>query len=297
MSANAASLYGKQYASTVQLLLQQKGSRLRKAVMVGSHKGDQASPVDQVGAIEMQQVLSRFGAIGRVDAAVARRWCSPSDFDLPQFMDSFDELKIFSDPKGQYVQNAIHAAGRQMDRLIIDAFFDNALTGVSGSTSVSFSTDGGNQIAVNYGASGNVGLTVAKLREAKRILMAANVDLDSDPAFCGINAKAHDSLLGEIQVQSLDYNERPTLVEGRVMRFMGFDFIHTELFENNATPYRRIPVWVKSGMHLGIWNEPQVDVSERKDLTSIPWQAYLKMSMGATRLEGAKVVEILCNEA
>lgn len=295
MSANAASLYGKQYASTVSLLLQQKGSRLRQGVMVGSHKGDQASPVDQVGAVEMQQVLSRFGAIGRTDAAVARRWVSPSDFELNQLMDNFDQLKILSDPKGQYVQNAVYAAGRQMDRLIIDAFFDNALTGVSGSTSVSFSTDGGTQVAVNQGASGNTGLTVAKLRKARQVLMAANVDPD-EQLFCGINSLAHDSLLGEIQVQSLDYNERPTLVEGRVMRFMGFDFIHSELFENNATPYRRIPAWAKSGMHLGIWMEPQVDVSERKDLTSIPWQAYLKMSMGATRIEGAKIVEILCAE-
>lgn len=296
MSANAATLYGKQYASTVQLLLQQKGSRLRKGVMVGSHKGDQASPVDQVGVIEMQQVLSRFGAIGRTDAPLARRWVNPSDWDLNQLMDSFDELKILLDPKGKYVENAVAAAGRQMDRLIIHAFFDNASTGTTGSGSTSFSSDGGGSVAVDFGASGNVGMTVAKLRDAKRQLMAANVDVDSEELFCGINAKAHDSLLGEIQVTSMDFNERPTLVDGRVMRFMGFSFIHTELFEVNGSSQRLLPAWAKSGMHLGVWEDVKVKVSERDDLTSIPWQAYLKMSMGATRLEGAKVVQIICAE-
>jgi hypothetical protein len=47
-------------------------------------------------------------------------------------------------------------------------------------------------------------------------------------------------------------------------------------------------------MYLGLWNDMEVDISQRKDLSSLPWQAYLKMSAGATRLEEGKIVEIKC---
>ena len=297
MSQNAPQLFGKEYSSTVMLLLQQRGSRLRKGVMSGTHVGDQASPVDQIGSVSMQQVTSRFGAIGRVDAALSRRWVNPTDFDLPQLFDKFDELKIFSDPKSKYVLNAVYAAGRTMDELIIEAFFGTATTGTTGSGSTSFSADGGITIAVDEGASGNTGLTVAKLRAAKKSLMAAEVDFDNDSLWCGINAEAHDSLLQEMQVVSTDFNEKPVLVDGKIMRFMGFNFIHTELYGVDGSSFRRLPAWAQSGMHLGIWDDIQTDISQRKDLTSLPWQAYLKMSLGATRIEGEKIIEILADES
>ena len=87
MSLNLPSHYVMQFASTLQVLLQQKGSKLRDRVTVGNYTGKQASPVDQVGAISMQPVVNRFAAMGRVDAPVDRRWVFPSDFDLPQLID------------------------------------------------------------------------------------------------------------------------------------------------------------------------------------------------------------------
>lgn len=295
MSANAPDLYGKQYASTVMLLLQQKGSRLRGTVMEGSHKGDQASPVDQVGAVEMQPVTTRFGAINRVDPPLARRWASPQDHDLAQLMDSFDDLKLLTDPKSKYVLNAMYAAGRKMDDVILEAMFGNALTGTTGSSSVAFAADGGSTVDVDAGASSDIGLTVYKLRQARRILMAAEVDIENDPLYVAVTARQHDNLLAQAQIISTDFNEKPVLVDGKIERFLGFNFVHTERIDVDGNADERIPAWAKSGMHLGIWQDMVSKVSQRDDLTSLPWQAYLKLSIGATRLEGAKVVEILCD--
>lgn len=297
MSVNYPDLFGRQYATAVELLLQQRGSRLRMAVTEGSYKGDQASPVDQIGSVAMQQVTSRFGAINRVDSALSRRWVLPSDWDLAQLVDSYDELKTLSDPKSKYVMNAMFAAGRKIDELIIDAFFDDAVTGTNGGSTTTASADNVGSVAVNFGASSNTNLTVAKLRDARRQLMAAEVDLDFDRLYCVVTASQHDSLLGEAQVVSTDFNEKPVLKEGRIERFMGFDFIHTELLNVDGNSYRRVPCFAKSGMHLGVWANTQTKVSERDDLSGIPWQAYLKMSMGATRIEGEKIVEIKCAES
>jgi hypothetical protein len=294
MSANIPSLYAQQYATNIQLLLQQKDSRLKNFSNQGSHVGEQASPVDQIEKIEMQAAGARFAPIGRVDAGVDRRWVLPNNYDLNQLLDSFDELRLLTDPKSSYVANAVAAANRQIDREIINAFFDDAKTGKTGSSTTSFLS--ANQIAATMGAASATGLNVKKLREAKKILMSYNVDLESEQIFCAVTAKQHDDLLAEAQVVSTDFNDKPVLVEGKVMRFMGINFIHTELLETDGSSYRRLPVWVKSGIHLGQWGSIYTDVDQRKDLVAHPWQAYMKMTIGATRLDEEKVIEIKCAE-
>ena len=126
--------------------------------------------------------------------------------------------------------------------------------------------------------------------------MAAEVDLDVDPITCVVTAKQHDNLLAEAQVISLDFNDKPVLVEGRITRFLGMNFVHTELLNVNGSSHRRVPVFARSGMHLGLWNDIQTDLDQRKDLKSHPFQAYVLMSMGATRLEEEKIVELICAE-
>ena len=292
MSINLTTHYVQQYSTNIQLLLQQQGSKLRNAVTVGSYTGKQASPVDQIGKIEMQAVTSRFGAMGRIDAQTDRRWVFPSDFDLPQWIDSFDKLRMITDPKSSYVQNAVMAAGRQFDRLICTAFTGTAKTGESGSTSTIFTAANEVDVAVGGAASK---LNVAKLREAKRLMMANHIDFDMEEAYVGITAADHDALLGEIQVVSADFNGgAAVLKDGKIMEFMGFRFIHCELIETMlaGTNEVTLPVWVKSGMHLGVWNDIQNSVDQRADLQGRPWQLYTSMTAGATRLEENKVYAI-----
>jgi len=293
MSINLPTHYVQQYANTISLLLQQKNSRFESAVTTGSYIGKQASPVDQIGAIDMLPVTTRFAPMGRVDAALDRRWVSPSDFELPQLIDSFDKLRLLNDPSSAYLQNAIQAANRKKDDLIYAAFFGTAKTGEVGGTSTAF---GATQfVSVNTGGTAS-NLNVAKLRAGKRILMANEVDFDEDEVYCAISSVEHDSLLNEIQVVSTDFNDKPILTEGRVTRFLGINFIVSERMttatDDAAGTSRQIPMWAKSGMHLGTWNDMQTDITQRRDLSGMPWQAYLAMSMGATRLEEKKIVRI-----
>lgn len=293
MSINLPTHYVQQYANTISLLLQQKNSRFESAVTTGSYIGKQASPVDQIGAIDMLPVTTRFAPMGRVDAALDRRWVSPSDFELPQLIDSLDKLRLLNDPSSVYLQNAIQAANRKKDDLIYAAFFGTAKTGEVGGTSTAF---GATQfVSVNTGGTAS-NLNVAKLRAGKRILMANEVDFDEDEVYCAISSVEHDSLLNEIQVVSTDFNDKPILTEGRVTRFLGINFIVSERMttatDDAAGTSRQIPMWAKSGMHLGTWNDMQTDITQRRDLSGMPWQAYLAMSMGATRLEEKKIVRI-----
>lgn len=299
MSINLANLYAVEYSTNVSLLLQQKGSRLRGTVMSGTHTGKQASPVDQVGAIEAQPVTSRFAPMGRVDAAVDRRWVVPTDFDLPQLVDTFDKLRLFSDPESVYTQNAVYAFGRKIDDIIIGGLFNNNMTGIDGTTSTPFLSS--NVVGVNTGGSAS-SLNVAKLRAAKKLLMSYEVDFDNDPVYCPITSVEHDALLNEIQIISSDFNsvDRPVLVEGKVTRFLGINFLHCERLTNfrgtddqsgTSTP---IPVYPRSGVHLGIWGDVTANPSQRNDIQGEPYQIYAKGTFGATRTEEKKVVKIWC---
>lgn len=297
MADNIPTWYVQQYSTNVQLLLQQRGSRLRSAVMSGTHVGSQASPVDQISAVAANKVTSRFAPMPRTDALLDRRWAFPVDYDLNQIVDNFDKLRLLTDPTSHYVTNAMYALGRAMDQEIIAAFTGTAYTGVTGGTSTAFAT--ANVINVGTGASAATNLTVAKLRAAKKILMQNEVDLDADPIFCAITAKEHDNLLAEVQVIDGDYNGgKPVLEEGRISRFLGINFIHTELLltgtDDLSSTSNLIPMWAKSGMYLGLWNDIQTDVSQRKDIQGLPYQAYAKGTFGAARLDEKRVIKIWC---
>lgn len=228
----------------------------------------------------------------RVDADVARRWVFPSDFDLPQLVDKFDKLRLLTDPESQYVTNAMYAAGRKMDTLIIQAFQAAAKTGVSGATSTSFTA--ANEIDVAVGGA-NSRLNVAKLHAVKELIRSKFIDPDEDPVYVGITAKDESALLKEIQINNRDYNgDAPVLTQGKLTRFLGLNFVYCELIETVAagTNEVNIPVWARSGMHLGIWNDVKTSISIRNDLQGEPWQAYVYMTMGSTRLDEDKVFNI-----
>lgn len=293
MSDQIPTHYAQQYADSINLLLQQKGSRLADTVTPKSITGAKAAvPVDQIGKVEATQRTTRYPSLVPADTPTDRPWVYPSDWDWNDMIDSIDKLRTLNDPQSSYVQNGTYAMGRVKDRLILAACFADRKTGEAGATTTSFPA--ANQVAVNFGAAGNVGLTVAKMREAKRLLMAYEVDIETDPLTMPVKAKQHDNLLAEIQVISLDFNEKPVMMEGKITRFLGINLKHTELLNADASGYDRVPVYAKSGITLATWNDISTDVSRRNDLAGLPIQVYVYGTFGATRMEENRVIEIKC---
>lgn len=298
MSVNIPNWYVNQYNQNIQMLVQQKISRFRACVGSGNYVGQMASPVDQIGTVEMSDVTSRFSPMSRVDAATDRRWVAPLDADLPQLIDTFDKLKILTDPNGIYVTNSVAAANRKFDDRIGNAFFASAMTGVQGATATTF--DSTNQVVgVNIGGTAS-GLNVAKLERGRRILMSNEVALEDEQIYIAITAIDHESLMNEIQVISSDFNDKIAYDENGIIKYWrGFHFVHSERSwltgvstDDQSGSSRQLPMWVKSGMHLGIWNDIETSIDVRADLQGRPWQAYTKMSANATRTEEKKVVKI-----
>jgi subtilisin family serine protease len=294
MSFNVTTHFVQQYTTNVQMLLQQKGSKLRNTVSVGSYTGKAAKAVEQIGPVNAQKRTIRHADTPLISTPADARWVFPNDYEWADLIDDQDKLRMLIDPQSAYAQNGAYALGRAMDDEIVTAFFGTSKTGENGSTDTAFAT-ATQEVGQAVGSTGATGLNIAKLREAKRILMANEVDIDNEQLFVVITAQQHDDLLNEAQAISLDYNTRPVLVDGKITAFMGFNFVHCERLPVDGSSYRRVPAYAKSGVHLGMWNDINTQISMRDD-KGYATQVYVKGTFGATRTEEKKVVEIKCAE-
>lgn len=281
------------YKTTVQFLLQQQGSRFRAAVTEDSYRGQQGKSVEQFGSATAQVRTSRNSDTPVLTLQQDARWVFPTDYEWGALIDDQDKLRMIIDPVSPTAQAAAFAMQRAQDDVIINAFFATAFTGQFGTTSETFDTT--NYKVANTVGGTSSGLNVAKLQSAMKALIKANKGELREPAYCAISSEEHDALLKEIQVVNKDYNGGSAVLEdGRVKRFMGFEFILTERLNLDSTStYRLCPAWVKSGMHFGVWEDIVAEVTKRAD-KSYSTQVYTRMTIGSTRLQQGKVIQLEC---
>ena len=285
-----------QYRSNIELLTQQKGSRLRGAVRVEMQNAE-FDFYDRIGATDAVEITGRHQDTPLVQTPHDRRRVGLRDFDWADLIDRQDRLKMLADPTGPYAMNAALAMGRKMDDVIIAAAFGVAQTGKSGTTQVNFPTST-NQIAVNYvesGSAANSAITIGKLRQAKEILDSEENDPDEE-RFLALSAHDVHALLRTTEATSADYNTVKALVEGKLDTFMGFKFIRTERLQKDSNGYNRCIAWVKSKLLLAVSQDIAVDIGPRRDKRN-SLQVYVSMGIGATRMEEVGVVEILSSQA
>lgn len=295
MSTQVTTAFVQQYKANVELLVQQKGSRLRPYVRTETQNAE-FDYYDRIGTTTAVEVTSRHADTALISTPHDRRRVSLRDFDWADLIDRVDRIRMLIDPTNPYAQNAAFALGRKMDDVLVEAVFGTAQSGKTGSTSVSFPSS--QQIAVNYvesGSAANSGLTVGKLRRAKEILDANETD-PSEARYIWCSAKQLHDLLQDTNVISADFNTVKALVQGEVNTFMGFEFVRTERLGVDGSSHRRCVAYVKSGMLLAVGMDINVDIGPRRDKRNST-QVYCSMTCGATRMEEEKVVEILALES
>lgn len=305
-----------QFTRNVEHLLQQQGGKLPGLVSRGSYTGKSGAVVDQVGVIGVSYNRARHADTPHASIPGDRRWVEPVTVTASTLIDQIDDAKMLIDLRSPYAKAITEAIARADDDLIGEAFFGSSRIGEQGASTEAFPA--GQIVGVNVGGT-NSGLNVPKLRTAKRLLMASGLDLTRERACIAITATEHDNLLGELQVTSLDYNTKPTLVDGMVSQFLGFNFVHVEWQASHtldggvtaasyarALPFiapgglasttRQIPCWVESGMHFGTWNGLDMRIDPRSD-KNYNTQIWAEEMVGSTRTQAKKVVQIVCLSA
>ena len=277
MSTQITTAMVEQYKSNVLMLAQQKGSKLRATVRGEMVTGKNAY-FERIGAVDMVDATSRHDDTPQIDTPHSRRRVSLTTSRFADLIDNADKVRTLIDPTSPYAMNAAWAAGRKMDAVIVAALAGNAYAGVAGATTVALPS-------AQKVAAASAGLTIAKLRSAREILLGADVDLDMG-ATCIINPAGLTDLLTATEITSSDYNTVKALVQGQVDTFLGFKFVvSTKVTALKAYCY------AKNAAVLAVGSEPVVRISERAD-KNYSTQVFVEMDIGATRVEDEGVVEI-----
>lgn len=286
MSVQITTAFVEQYKSNVFHLAQQKGSKLRDAVRTESVVG-KSHFFERIGSTAAVKRTSRHADTPRVDTPHSRRKVTMDDYDWADLIDDSDKVRLLISPQSEYAKAGAYAMGRTMDDVIIAAATGNAFGGVSGGSTIALPA--GQKIA-----HGSTGLTIAKLISAKETLDAANVDPDEGRTLV-CSAKQISDLLGTTQITSADFNSVKALVQGDIDTFMGFKFIRSERLGTDSNGNRQVLAFTNTSIGLALGKDIQTKISERAD-KNYSTQVYLCMTIGATRVEDEKVVEIACTE-
>lgn len=288
MSVQIDTALVKVYGASVEMLVQQKGSKLRSAVMEEGQSGEETF-FDRLGPTAVEEITTRHADSPAVNTPHDRRRATLRWFHWGDFIDKEDKVKSLKEFEGPYSLNAAYAHGRNLDDLVIAAATGSAWTGKAGATEVTFPA--GQQVPV-----GTTNLSLAKLITAKTLFHDNDVDLD-DPMnelHIAIGSSQLDALLRDTTITSADYNTVRLLQRGDIDTFMGMKFHHSQRLAKSGDN-RSVLVWAKSGIKVGIGERMVTRITERSD-KSFSVYVYVRMGFSATRMEEEKVVEVLCDE-
>jgi hypothetical protein len=313
MSIEITTSFVKQYSSNVFHLSQQKGSRLQDKVRNEMQKAE-AAFYDRIGSVDAKEKTTRHSDVEYDDTPHSRRKVTMKDYYYSDLCDKEDKLRTLINPDSEYVKAAVWALGRKKDDIIISAALGNAYGGKEGATVIAL-PDSQKVAAFDGTTSTGVNLNIKTLRAVKQKFDGNDVD-ESISRHLAHSSFQLQSLLGENEITSADYNTIKALVAGEVDSFMGFKFVRLERLPRSASNItyevasgvvgsgagtitasksRRCFAWAQDGLLMSKGKDVQARISELPQ-KHYAHQIYAAMSLGATRMEEVKVVEVICSE-
>jgi hypothetical protein len=309
MSQQVTENFVQQYGANVMHLSQQKGSRLQDKVRRESQKG-KAQFFDRIGTVAAVLKTGRHSSTPQMDTPHSRRMVTINDYEWADLVDDQDKIRMLNDPTSEYAIAAAWAFGRSKDDVIIASALGSAYSGEAGATAVVHPDS--QKLASCDGSGTAANLNVLALRRAKKLFDQNEVD-ESFKRYIACGASQIDSLLGQTEVTSSDYNTVKALVAGDVNTYMGFEFVRTErlgLTSSTAASFttgavgsgasitgtnRACIAWAQPGLLMSVGEDYVNKIDPRPD-KSYAMQVYSRMSIGGTRMEEVKVMEIICKE-
>lgn len=203
------------------------------------------------------------------------------DWNAAEYTDVFDEAKTNISERAELAAAIAKAINRREDQLILDALEATATTLT---------------IAASVGGAGT-DLNVTKLRRIGRLLGDNGVGEDEEITYVGSH-QGKESLLGETQITSADFNSVRALVNGEVNSFLGivFKWIATraegglDKTGNDRTSF----AWARSALGHAVGMDQRMEVNYIPQKTS--WLANMLFSAGSVEIDAGGVVELTTTE-
>lgn len=291
MSTTITEAHVQQYFSNVWMRAQQKVSKLRNLVEVKPAVVGKTAFFDRIGRTEMEMATTRHADTPLMDTPHSRRRASLQTWRWADLVDKDDEVKVLQDPESNYAIAGSYAAGRRIDRILFDAALGTAATGEDGAGSetwpVTATSGSSHQIA-----HGGVGLTLAKINQAAKLLNLNDVEMENRVFV--YSPDALEDILGDATITSADHNTVKLLMRGEINTFMGFEWVMSTLLAKSGTT-RSLIAYQRMGLGLAIGADVDKRITERDD-KNYSTQVWFQLVMGAVRIDSDRVVEVQITE-
>lgn len=281
---------------------------IRETVRVRTGVIGKSDNWERIGGTELVAVTNRHQATPHTEMAHSRRRVMLADFAGAEYRDTLDQVKMMIDPTNEYTQNLVRAWRVRVAKTIVTALGGNSVVVANDDTTSNSALPASQAIA-----NGGTGMTMAKLRQANRIL--DNAGVPSEDRTLLLSAFAVEDLMADSQVTSSDYSTLNAITNGTIpqgARFMGYRVIKVSdavpddtavLTNGTASPIlpkvgniRTCFAYHKSAVGLSIAKEATPEIDKRPDLMNL-WQVLVQGSLGAVRILDGGVVDIDLDES
>ncbi len=279
---------------------QQNGSRLEQTVQIEMMEGNKTF-FDKLGKSAHYIKTTRNQDKTFSDLTFERRQVQEVLASFDHIFDREDLIKYVENPRHEVTRSAVMEIARTKDETIMAAVQGNAVVTTNGSTANQALTL---TVAVDDhqfdSDSGDVGLTVSKLKLAKVLIAEAFGSQGmNDRLICVAPSRQIMNLTVAAQTVSSDFRakkplEGPGTVSG-LSGYLGFDFIEYEETGTDGNSDEQAYVYTDDAVKMGIYIPLTVEVEKITTKTTNPDALAVFEAIGATRMWEEKVVEIACD--
>jgi capsid protein len=287
-------------------LAQQEQTEAMAAVRVREGVVGKTYPFQRMAQVSLTEQFVRDGDTQYLNPTLSKRRANLRDFNGALLIDDFDQVKTLTDPQSEFAMALVRARNRTIDDLILGVrgltaagAADTPVGGILGlaptvdegaETSTTTALPSAQQI-VNAGAN----LTMAKIRQAARIMNLSDVDMNDRYFF--YSPVGMDKLLSDTTVTSSDYNTIKALQQGGFPQdavWMGFKWRMSNRLPKTGNIRQCIAVQKSCvGFAVAIISDIEIDKAVHK------WnnqQVLIKFSGGGVRIDDAGVVQVDIDE-
>lgn len=301
------------FTSNVRLVAQQMQNPLRAAVTIEPASGEAQDIADLVGKLEYQEG-SGYGRTNPENVpSRKRRWLiRPEPIETGQYITKAEKFDQAMDPTSTLFRNHVMAVERGVfDRILgvrkktSGSGYEVAGGGILGSVSEgktptsTVALPSANYIAADHGESSAVGLTLKKMRAASEAMELEDFGLESEDEVYALITPRQKTELIDLAIatgNNLNPFDVSNIREGKPGRLLGINFIFTNRLPVDTNGYRLIPLWTKSNIVCGMWQDLQGAMWNDTNRKNLPYM-FADAWPAAGRIEDVGVRVIRCAEA
>lgn len=294
------------YSDTLHAKYSEDPDGIREAVRVKLVTGKLAN-FEVIGGVNMTAVTSRHQDTPYTPATQTRRRANLVDYAASDLLDPLDDVKLLISPESEITQGLIRAWHRRVARSVMAAAIGSASAVDNAETVTATALPSAQKIA-----NGTAGMTMAKIRQAGRILSNAGCPMADRHAW--VSHYAIEDLLQDSTVTSADFSTLQALMHGTFppgATFMGFKW-HTisdadpdegssgtktaDSILSWASNIRECVFHHKSALGLAIAKDLTVEIDKRPDKMNAR-QVLVQTCLGAVRIDDFGVVQVSIDES